>query len=107
MADIGKASLIMAAMDLAAITIENGLPEVGEIVKELHDEGKITNVEYQAWKRKLASVGTGVSGDVLAIHAKLTDRAKTLGIDLPPPSSGHEELIRRVNEMVMPLSGGR
>lgn len=103
---VERVSLIMAAMDMAALVIEQGLPEVAEVLLELKTNDVITNVEYQAWKRKLTAVGSGVSGDVLGIHSKMVERAKKLDIDVPPPADGREELIERVNNLIVPFGGG-
>lgn len=107
-ADIAKASLIMAAVDTAAQLIEQALTgDVDQIIKDLETDGVISHTERLAWNRRLKSVGAGVSADVLALHSKLTDRAKALGIDVPVPGTGTEELIARAGSLVSPLSGGR
>lgn len=107
MADIQKASEAMGAVDLAARMANTIMvTQVVPIIRELANEGTITNTEALAWEKRLRSVGDNMEADALGVHSKLIRRAQKLGIDLPPLQNGAALLIDTIQKTPTPRGGG-
>lgn len=107
MADIASGSKYMAGADKAAAAIESIYnTQIATLIDQVHAEGTISNARRIELKKLGQATGAKIVSLALGYHDKLTNGAKDVGIDVPPPSDGTAEVIAVIEGMVSPLSGG-
>lgn len=85
---VARGAEIFEGAELRAHWIKRHFRDMREVFEAIRDGGVIGGLECQALAGEVDTLATKFEADVYAIHARLTARAKDLGVDLPAPRSG-------------------
>lgn len=85
---VAKGAEIFDGAEERAKWVRKNFRDLKEVFETVRDGGFLGGIETQALVSEADALATQFVADVYALHARLTEKAKEAGIDLPAPMSG-------------------
>lgn len=85
---VAEAADIFDKAEQRARTTKMQFRQLRKLFEAIHDDGHGGGLEVQAISGECDALATKFEADLWALHAKLTARARELGIDLPQLRDG-------------------